>query len=57
MANNTRYTKYVEGMQNIHTERQIPGKVSTGESVLKKLKKLKGHEFVVAVPIGAADGK
>ncbi len=57
MANKTRYTKYVEGMQNIHTERQIPGKVSTGESVLKKLKKLKGHEFVVAVPIGEADGK
>ena len=57
MANKTRYTKYVEGMQYIHTERQIPGKVSTGESVLKKLKKLKGHEFVVAVPIGEADGK
>ena len=57
MANKTRYTKYVEGMQAIHIERQITGKGSTGKSVLKKLKKLKGQEFVVAVPIGEADGK
>ena len=57
MANKTRYTKYVEGMQAIHKERQIPGKVSTGESVLKKLKILKGQEFVMTVPIGEADGK
>ena len=57
MANKTRYTKYVEGMQAIQKERKIQGKVSTGESVLKKLKKLKGQEFVVTVPIGEADGK
>ena len=57
MANKTRYTKYVEGMQTIHKERQIPGKVSTGESVLKKLKILKGQEFVMTVPIGEADEK
>ena len=57
MANKTRYTKYVEGMQAIHKERQIPGKVSSEKSVLQKLKKLKGQEFVVTVPIGEADGK
>ena len=57
MANKTRYTKYVEGMQAIHKERQIPGKVSSEKSVLQKLKKLKGQEFIVTVPIGEADGK
>ena len=57
MANKTRYTKYVEGMQNIHKEQQIPDKVSTGESVLKKLKKLKGQEFVMKVPIGGVYGE
>ena len=57
MANKTRYTKYVEGMQAIHIERQITGKGSTGKSILQKLKKLKGQEFVVTVPIGEADGK
>ena len=57
MANKTRYTKYVEGVQAIHKERKIPGKVSTGKSVLQKLKKLKGQEFVVTVPIGEAYGK
>jgi hypothetical protein len=57
MANKTRYTKYVEGVQTIHKERQIPGKVSTGESVLKKLKKLKSQEFALTVPIGETYGK
>ena len=57
MANKTRYTKYVEGVQAIHKEQQIPGKVSSEKSVLQKLKKLKGQEFVVTVPIGEADGK
>ena len=57
MANKTRYTKYVERMQAIQKEQKISGKVSTGESVLKKLKKLKGQEFIVTVPIGEADGK
>ena len=57
MANKARYAKYVERMQAIQKEQKISGKVSTGESVLKKLKKLKGQEFVVTVPIGEADGK
>ncbi len=57
MANKTRYTKYVEGMQAIHKGRKIAGKVSTRESVLQKLKILKGQEFVMTVPIGEADGK
>ena len=57
MANKARYAKYVERMQAIQKEQKISGKVSTGESVLKKLKKLKGQEFIVTVPIGEADGK
>ena len=57
MANKTRYTKYVEGMQTIQKKGQTSIKVSTGESVLQKLKKLKGQEFAMKVPIGGVYGK
>lgn len=57
MAIRSRYQKYVETMKNIQKEKDFPVKASTGESILRKLKKLKGQEFVMAVPIGGTDGK
>ena len=56
MAVNRRYMEYAKGMKNIRALRK---NVSTKESILTKLKSLKGKEFNLLIPIkeGAADEK
>ena len=56
MAANHRYMEYAKEMKNIRALRK---NVSTKESILTKLKSLKGKEFNLLIPIkeGAADEK
>lgn len=56
MAVNHRYMEYAKGMEDIRALRK---NVSTKESILTKLKSLKGKEFNLLIPIkeGAADEK
>lgn len=57
MARKSRYRKYAEGIQRVQSNRPSSTKASTAESVLQKLKKLKGQEFIMNVPMGGVDGK
>ena len=56
MAVNHRYMEYAKEMKAIRALRK---NVSTKESILTKLKSLKGNEFNLLIPIkeGAADEK
>ena len=56
MAANHRYMEYAKEMKDIRALRK---NVSTKESILTKLKSLKGKEFNLLIPIkeGAADEK
>jgi len=56
MAANHRYMEYAKEMKGIRVLRK---NVSTKESILTKLKSLKGKEFNLLIPIkeGAADEK
>ena len=56
MAVNHRYMEYAKEMKGIRALRK---NVSTKESILTKLKSLKGKEFNLLIPIkeGAADEK
>ena len=54
MAKKSRYIEYVNGMQHISSRKK---QISTKESVLTKLKRLRDKEFTMTIPIvgGEAD--
>lgn len=53
MAKKSRYIKYVKGIQHIRNTKK---KISTKESVLSRLKRLRDKEFTMTIPIvGGAD--
>ncbi len=52
MAMKSRYQMYMEGLNKI-TEKEEQR--STPQSILEKLKELKGNETVISVPVGDAD--
>lgn len=56
MASDSRYIEYAKGVKDIRTLRK---NLSTKESIITKLKSLKGKEFNLLIPIkeGAADEK
>ncbi len=56
MARKTRYIQYAEGLQKLKNNQQRQAEKSTGKSLLKKLKELKGQEFRMTIPIGGTDG-
>ena len=53
MARKSRYIDYAKGLQKL----QAKEKRSTPNSILAKLKQLKGQEFSMNVPIGGTDGE
>ena len=53
MAKKSRYIGYMKGIQHISTRKE---KISTKESVLTRLKRLRDKEFTMTIPIvGGAD--
>ena len=56
MASDSRYIEYAKGVKDIRTLRK---NLSTKESIITKLKSLKGKKFNLLIPIkeGAADEK
>lgn len=53
MAKKSRYIGYLQAMKKVAEKK----KHSTPNSLLEKLKSLKGQEFQLNVPIGGSDGK
>lgn len=52
MAKKSRYLGYARGVQRIRNRKK---KASTKESVLSRLKELRGKEFTMTIPV--AEGK
>ncbi len=52
MAMKSRYQMYMQGLNKI---KEKEDQRSTPQSILEKLKELKGNETVISVPVGDAD--